>query len=363
MNDSLAVIFQGPERPLDLQRFPLPTLTNGEVLVEVLCCTLCGSDLHTFAGHRSVSSPLVLGHEILGRVCALPEDGEVLDWSGDRLEIGKRVTWSIVVGCGACFFCCRAMPQKCDRLRKYGHQQISPRHSLSGGLSEYCHLVPGTAIFTVADDLSDAMVCPANCATATVAAALRVAGDVHDAVVLIQGVGMLGLTAAAMTRSRGAREVITVDINTTRLAQAERFGATRMFKVDEEDSLRRFVQRTTNGRGVDVVLELSGAAASFPLGIDLLRIGGCYVLIGAVFPTDPTPLSMESIVRKLLRIEGVHNYVPDDLNTALKFLAQEKDVYPFSELVSESFPLERTEDAFSYATAERPFRVAVIPSH
>ena len=72
-------------------------------------------------------------------------------------------------------------------------------------------------------------------------------------------------------------------------------------------------------RGVDVALELSGAASAAEAGIDSLRIGGTAVWVGAVYPGTPLNLSMEMVVRKHLSIHGVHNYRPDDLVTAIEF--------------------------------------------
>ncbi len=74
-----AVIFTGPNEPLEIREFELPRPAAGEVLVKVTCCTLCGSDLHSYQGRRSVPCPTVLGHEILGQVAVLPAGQTVRD--------------------------------------------------------------------------------------------------------------------------------------------------------------------------------------------------------------------------------------------------------------------------------------------
>ncbi len=91
--------FHGTRRPLELRRYPLPHLAEGEVLVRITCCTLCGSDIHTYEGRRSTPCPTVLGHEILGRVAELPAGSAVFDHEGIPLEIGDRITWSVAAGC------------------------------------------------------------------------------------------------------------------------------------------------------------------------------------------------------------------------------------------------------------------------
>jgi len=359
---ALAMVFHEPGRALEPRRFALPRLGEGEVLVRVSCCTLCGSDVHSYEGRRSTPSPTVLGHEILGRVAELGPGPAVCDDAGAPLSVGDRITWSVAARCGDCFFCAAGLPQKCERLFKYGHERIADRHPLSGGLAEYCHLAAGTAIFRVPPELPDAVACPANCATATTAAAMRYAGPCAGRVVLVQGAGMLGLTAAAMAAAGGASEVIVSDRLIERLRRAYSFGATQTASVDEGDAtLRRIVVERTSGRGVDIAVDMSGAPAAMETGMKLLRIGGRYVWVGAVFPERPLSISAETVVRGILSIQGVHNYVPEDLAAALKFLREFHERFPFEALVSETFGLEEADAAFGRASREDVLRVAVSP--
>ena len=359
---SRAMMFHETGRPLEPCRFPLPRLADGEVLVRITCCTLCGSDVHTYQGRRSTPRPTVLGHEIMGCVAELPSGSAVCDHEGRPLEIGDRVTWSVAAACGSCFFCDEGLPQKCERLFKYGHQRISDRHPLSGGLADYCHLARGTAVFRVPAELSDAVACPANCATATAAAAMRHAGRYAGRAVLVQGAGTLGLTAAAMAASGGANEVIVCDKLAERLPRAESFGATRTVCVSEGDAaLREVIEQVTSGRGVDVAIDMSGAPEAIEAGVKLLRIGGRYVWVGAVFPGRALSISAETVVRKILSIQGVHNYTPPDLRTALDFLERNHTRFPFEQLVAETFALEDADAALTHASHSGALRVAVRP--
>jgi alcohol dehydrogenase len=210
-------------------------------------------------------------------------------------------------------------------------------------------------------ELPDIVACPANCATATTAAALRYAGDCRDATVLVQGAGMLGLTAAAMTAWAGAKEVIVCDTQPQRLNVARRFGATQTVLVNETlDELRAAVRQCTDGRGVDVAIDMTGAPSAMEAGIDLLRIGGRYVWVGAVFPARPLAISAESIVRKLLTIQGVHNYTPADLQCALEFLAKAQTSFPLADLVSATCRLEDAPAIFTQGFRPDTLRMAVV---
>ena len=155
-----------------LEQLPIPELEAGEVLVKIECSTLCGSDLHTIKGLRQEKCPSILGHESVGFVVGIG-DMQPCDASGEALQCGDRVTWSTTISCGACDRCRAGWTQKCRTLSKYGHAVAEGRQALCGGLAEYILLRPGTAIVKVPTALAAEVVSPANCATATVACAMR----------------------------------------------------------------------------------------------------------------------------------------------------------------------------------------------
>lgn len=354
-----AAVFHGAGQPLELCELPIPPLEHGELLVEVTLSTICGSDLHTFTGRRACECPTILGHEIVGRV--VESSGSVQDLFGNDVRIGDRITWSIAASCGECFYCSNTLPQKCDHLAKYGHEPLETR-GLVGGLAKHCRLMPGTAVCRIPESLSDAEACPASCCTATAAAALRTAGAIDGTSVVILGAGSLGLTAAAMALQQGAQVAFLADMDEARLARAEALtGCVPSSVANGDQILREQIADHTNGRGVDIVLEMTGSTDAAESGINLLRIGGRMILVGAVFPGRAMELSPEIVVRKLLRIEGVHNYGPEDLRTAIEFLESAPAESPARNLVEREFCLEEVNEAFEFALQNRPLRVAVRP--
>jgi alcohol dehydrogenase len=332
---TIAAVFRGPGIPLDLREIAVPGVSGSAVLVEVAACTLCGSDIHTLHGRRTVPMPTVLGHEILGRVAAFGPEASRRDSAGRPLREGDRVTWGVVASCGGCFYCLRGLPQKCERRVKYGHEPLRPGLELTGGLAGHCLLVPGTTVLRVPDDLPDATACPLNCATATVAAAMEAAGPLRGRRVLVMGSGMLGVTAMGWARTLGAEAVVACDISPDRLALARRFGATHGTSPDD---LAPIAFEATGGYGVDVAFEMTGAAESIEAVLPLVRLGGAVILVGSVLPTRPVPIVPELIVRRCLTMRGVHNYTPDHLRAALDFLAA-RPPFPFEDLVSVWQPL------------------------
>lgn len=339
-------------------------LLDGEILVKVLCCTICGSDLHTFEGRRSGPSRCVLGHEIVGEVLEWGGSNAPVDYFGKPVRVGQRITWTLAVGCGKCFFCVNNLSQKCVSLFKYGHEQFSGNQA-TGGLSEYCNLVPGTPVFPLPESLPDEVACPANCATATVAASLRLARETHspkNSVVLVTGIGMLGLTALAMLSELGAKEIVAVDANPARLELATHFGATRCVSANNPKELSETLLQASEGRGADIALDFAGVTPAVNTCLDNLRVGGLGVFAGTVFPSEALHLPPEDIVRKMLTIRGIHNYLPCDLADALEFLGSFHTKYPFASLVAKSFALESSGNAFQHAIEAKPVRVAVRPA-
>ncbi len=354
---SRAAVFREVGQPLGIKEFALPVLRPGESLVRVEYCTICGSDLHSVLGHRGVPTPSVLGHEIVGRVSAVSLDAPPTDLTGRPLAVGDRVVWSVAASCRECDRCQRGLPQKCRSLFKYGHETTEQRSALSGGLAEYCLLVQGTAVVKIDDSLRDEVICPVSCATATVSEALRGCLNLEGSRVLIFGAGMLGLTAAAMARWSGAECVVVCDVDSERLTTAADFGATDTL-LWEELLRQGAIEQPLDA---DVVLEMSGAAEAVTAGLAHVAIGGELVLVGSVSPSPSVSVDPEQVVRRLLRIRGVHNYTTASLQHAVSFLNETHERFPFSELVAETFPLERVNDAIAFAVQHRACRVGVKP--
>lgn len=358
MTNSLAAVFDGHPGVLELREFPTPVPLAGEVVVRVLGCTLCGSDLHSVEGRRRVPTPTVLGHEIVGEIVAINEVAPRVDFSESVLRVGDRVTWAIVASCRNCFYCQRDLPQKCLNAVKYGHEALRPGRELLGGLADHCLLVPGTAVVRLPDDVPLEVACPASCATATIAAAIESLGELRDRTVLVLGSGMLGLTACAMAKVAGATTVIAADIDANRRQQAFTFGASHAVAPD---ALSELVPQITNGHGVDAVLECSGSPSAFDAALPRMRLGGTIALIGSVFPTAPVPLALEQIVRRNLTLRGIHNYQPAHLQAAVQFLANHHSQFPFASLVSEWLPLSDAPAAVARARESHSVRIGVRP--
>jgi alcohol dehydrogenase len=275
----------------------LPVIGPREIIVRNLYTTLCGSDLHTFCGMRQEKTPTILGHEIVGEVVEIGSGHSGRDYAGNPLRLGDNITWCIFSSDPQSDEAQRGMPQKASALFKYGHSQVTEQDAFHGGLGEYCVLKENTAILRIPEGIPLDVAATINCAVATVAVALRLAGDVRGKRVLITGLGLLGIVCAAMCRDQGAGRIFTADINADRLKHSLDFGADETFLLPPPVEFGDLNEcPTSSSESIDIAFDMSGAPDAMELGTKALRIGGTAVWIGAVFRSRPVQVDAEQVV-------------------------------------------------------------------
>jgi putative phosphonate catabolism associated alcohol dehydrogenase len=355
-------IYDAPNAPFRIDAYPLHPPAAGEVLVRIRMSTICRSDIHSWQGHRPNPCPGVLGHEIIGNIVALG-DGVVQDMRGDALNVGDRITWSEYFIPGRNYYTeVLDLPQKSRGVDKYGHMAAATLPHHHGGFGEYCYILPQSWILRLPDILTDEEATPINCGVATMIAVTEAANIRIGQTVVVQGLGLLGLYGAAIAKARGARTVIGLDTAADRRERAARFGVDLALDptMPKADLLHE-VLTLCRPEGPDAVIEVCGSADAIPLGIDLLRTGGTYVLGGVVNPQSMVTLDANLLLKKMLTVRGVHNYHPRNLIEALDFVVTNRQRFPFHELVDGRYPLDRVGDAMADAADRRVLRAAIVP--
>lgn len=359
-----AAVFHKAGLPLELADFPLPCeLPPGAALCKVLLATICGSDLHTIDGRRQEPAPLILGHEIVGKIVALGE-GLDTDGFGDPLAVGDRVSWTIAASCGNCRNCRRGYPQKCAALRKYGHACLHEGEPLTGGYAGHIVLWPGTTIFRLPSRIPTAAAAPANCALATAVHAIETASPQPGESVLVLGAGLFGLSLAALAKERGAGTILVADVRADRLAEAEAFGATATLDLGQLDlpSARERLLEATGGHGPQVAFEVCGQADVAQWALENLDIGGRLLVAGMVAPGPALALEGNRLTRQCLTVQGIHNYAPRHLAEAIRFLCRRNHADLFAATLGEIFPLERIHEAVAAARNAPCLRIGIVPA-
>ncbi len=363
-----AAIFKGLGEPMEIKEYPVPDPEPGAILIKVSMANICGSDLHQWRGDIDLAAmrvplPVILGHEMTGRVAKLGE-GVSTDSAGQPLAVGDRVVYRYFYPCGRCKACLRGEDAACPmNARTLMSPAELPPH-FTGAYADYYYLRPNHVVFKVPDDLTDNMVAPANCALSEVIYGLEKVGLSCGETVVIQGAGGLGINATAVAKEMGAGKVIVIDGISERLELAKAFGADelidmREFKTPEERVKR--VRELTGGWGADVVAELVGFPQVIPEGIRMLGNGGRYLEIGNISPGMTYEADPALLVARSKSIVGIVFYGRDTLKKALDFLSRTKGKYPFDKILSRSYPLEEINKAFEEQDKGLVSRSAIVP--
>jgi L-iditol 2-dehydrogenase len=298
---------------------------DGEALVRVAECGLCGSDLKLYSGrHPKLQPPLVLGHEFHGTV-------EVGAHAGERVAVFPPI------GCGRCHNCRRGEPHTCAQMTFVGGEH-------QGGLSDLV-TVPEANVLPMHPDVpEDRRVFVEPLAVGVHAA--RRGAVAPDEEVLILGAGPIGLFTALALRHLGAERIVLADLAADRLALAERLGAGRT--VDAA-AAADFVRDAVRSEGVDVAFDCVGGQATATDALALTRGGGRAVLVGIA----PRELTLDGVVlqRGERAVVGVQMYTRDDFRTAMEMLAA--GALPSGETLTRHFPLDDVAGAFAELEAGR----------
>lgn len=355
-------VYTQPNAPFQVQDYPIRAPLPNEALVKVSMSTICRSDIHSYHGHRPSPCPGLLGHEIVGKIVALGQ-GLTNDMRGDPICVGDRITWSEFFIPGDNYFSeVLDLPQKSHGVEKYGHMAATTAPHHHGGFAEYCYVLPKSWILKLPDALSDTEATPINCGVATMVAVTEAANIRLGSTVVIQGLGLLGLYGAALAKSRGAKYVVGLDTNTKRREQSKRFGVDMAFdpSTSQPDLLKQ-INALCQPEGADAVIEVCGVPDALPLGLEMVRVGGTYVIAGLVSPGANVTLDANRFVKKMITLKGVHNYHPRHLIEALDFVMKNKSIFPFAELVDGQYSLDDVTQAMSDASSQRVLRAAIIP--
>ncbi len=321
----------------------LPTPEPGSMLVRVIISNICGSDVKNWKSGVSLGvgkDKVCQGHEFVGRIEALG-DGVTTDYAGEPVKVGDRIVAAYYITCGECIACKKGRYDQCENA--YIHLGQSPEDFpyFSGTFGSHYYVYPKQHFYKVPDTLPDSLAAGANCRFSQVYYGLEHVGMQPSETLLIQGAGSMGLYAAAIAKESGVTTIV-VDSVAERLEMAKRFGADHLINMADFPTLEEREQKIkelTNGRGVDVALEVTGVAAAVEEGLHHLAPMGRYVIIGTNTLAAQATLSPGYITRKSLSVTGVARYLPEYLHKSLLFLDKFQHKYPFDDFSSQSFDL------------------------
>lgn len=274
---------------------PVPEPKDDEVLVKIMYCGICGSDLHYYEtgriGDYIVKPPFVLGHEASGEVVLLGKNVT-------SLKIGDRVALEPGITCGKCEFCKSGKYNLCPDVKFYATPPID------GVFQEYtAH--PADLCFKLPENVSYM-----NGALIEPLAVGFHAADQGGAQVgqkaIIFGAGCIGQMTMLALQAHGVNNITVVDILSHRLEKAKKLGATSIVNSEDPDFMDQ-LNTITGGTGFDLALETAGTEVTTRLGIKILKKGSTLVCVGYSKSGEMT-LPMSLLLDKEITIKTVFRY-------------------------------------------------------
>ncbi len=342
----LAAVYHAKE-DIRLSQADQPTLADGEILIRVEACTVCGVDLRTFRhGDAKIAPPRILGHEFCGRVVesAGPLEG---------VAIGDRVVMYVVIACGTCGYCQAGRGNLCVARTTMAYHH-------DGAFAEYVR-VPASGrrqLYKVPEGigadhaaLSEPLGCVLN-------AHGRLGVGFGDTVAVI-GAGPIGIMHAVAARARGARAVILLESSRARLQLGERFGFDHYVLVDGRAHLEA-VARLTDGVGPSVVIVACGVAAAQADALEMAGKGARVEFFGGLPKSAPNALlNTNHLHYKELLVSGSYSEKRSDFEAAQGMIFSGR--FPARELITHHLPLARVTEAFPLMEKGEALKVCVMP--
>ena len=325
---------------MQLVERPMPEIKEpNQVLVKVHAAGICGSDVHVYHGSNPYAKyPVVLGHEGSGEVIAVGEG--VTD-----LKPGASVVFEPITYCGKCYACRCGHHNVCRELKVLG--------CIVDGIFQEYVVMPRSQVYEY-DASKMTYQQAALCEPFTIGLQANWRGDVRPGdVVLVHGGGPIGLIVANIAKSRGAT-VIVSEPNESRLAMAKDFGADYSINPMKED-LDAFINKLTDGEGVNVIFEAAGIPALLAHATSQLSPAGR--LVAMTFGKEPIPVNFKEINAKELTILGTrHQY--QKFPEVVKILPDHlKEV---DEITTHVFKAEDKSDSAVYKSRTDPTQYIVV---
>ena len=352
-----------------VKEFPMPELTDNDILVKVEGCGVCGTDVHEWKGDPFGLCPLVLGHEGTGAIVHLGKNIKT-DTAGHPIKVGDKLVTS-VISCGNCFICRNTPGQTnlCWNQGIYGLVPIDPSNPFRGWFAEYILIRdPGSTYFVVNDlNLNQRMLLEVACVCVHALLRGQKTGLLNfNSKVVLQGCGPVGLMMCAVLRAAGINHVIAIDGSAKRLDMAKKLGAKTTINFREvTDKAQRvaIVKSLTDGAGADFAYQCTGAPAAAADIYDFIRRGGGMCEMGFFVNNGEYQVNPHfAMCNKEINLVGSWAYSAEDYPVTMAFLRQCKEMnIPIEDLITHSFPLDKMNEACEVNVAQQGIKVCYIP--
>lgn len=312
---------------VSVQELDVPVAGDGEAIIKVHYCGVCGSDLHVFHGqHPTAKFPVVPGHEFVGEVV------EVKGVGSENFKKGDMVVAQPFYSCGNCEPCANGRDNVCRNLSFMGAHR-------NGGFAEYVKVLT-RKMYKIPEGMDPRLAALTEPVAVAVHDVRRSGLKVGQSALIIGG-GPIGMLIAMVARHAGVRRIVISEIDEFRRTFAAKHGFKTLNPLDSdfEEKIREY----THGKGFDVTFEVSGSKAGITTAVTHTTISGMVMVVGMT--KEPHPVNLSDMFAKELNMQGVRIHAQYNFIGAIELMRSGELNDEFMSLVSLEYPLEEIETA------------------
>ena len=335
---------------LEVKEIPDPVVQEGEIVIKVKSCAICGTDIKVFHhGHKHIRFPRVTGHEVSGVIVALGKN--VIGY-----QEGQRVAVAPAIPCGKCYYCRRGIEAMCENLTAIGYHY-------DGGFAQLMRVpvdaVNNGCVNSIPENISfegASLAEPLACAINGQELSKIKFGDT----VVVIGAGPIGCFHAELARIKGARKVILVDISSARLEKAK-FTGSDIYIDSSRENLQERVFEETEGRGADKIIVAAGSGRAQEDSLKIVAKCGIINFFGGL-PKDKPTINFDSNVLHYgeCYVVGTHGSAPRHNRLALEILAKRK--IDAKNYITGKFPLAEIRKGLKMAEEKNGLKIIIQPN-
>ena len=349
----------------DVKEFPIPELGDGDILVKVEGCGICGTDAHEFKKDPFGLIPVALGHEGTGEIVKMGKNVKT-DSAGKPLKVGDKVVTCMIFKDDPDIEMFDLNKKNIGGADVYGLLPDDDIH-LNGWFSDYILIREGSSVFNVSDLDLDSRILIEPCAVLVHAVErAKTTGILRfNSRVVVQGCGPIGLICIAVLRTMGIENIVAVDGNQQRLDFAKKMGADKSVNFMEHkgiDALSEAVKEAFGGHLADFAFQCTGSPVAHSNIYKFIRNGGGLCELGFfINGGDATINPHFDLCSKEITLVGSWVYTLRDYATTFDFLKRAQAIgLPMKELITHKFPLEEINEAHLTNLAQKGLKIAIV---
>ena len=349
----------------DVKEFPMPEVGDGDILVKVEGCGVCGTDAHEFKRDPFGLIPVALGHEGTGEIVKMGKDVKA-DGAGKPLKVGDKVVTCMIFKDNPDITMFDLNKQNVGGADVYGLLPDDDIH-LNGWFSDYILIRKGSTVFNVSDlDLKSRILIEPCAVLIHAVERAKTTGILRfNSRVVVQGCGPIGLICIAILRTMGIENIVAVDGNQQRLDFAKRMGADNSVNFMNHkgiEALSGAVKEAFGGYEADFAFQCTGSPVAHANIYKFIRNGGGLCELGFfINGGDATINPHFDLCSKEITLVGSWVYTLRDYATTFDFLKRAKAIgLPMDDLITHEFPLEQINEAHVTNLKQEGLKIAIV---